>query len=120
MATTRLPKRTKDTRPTLTLKGDDFGPEFRQLINKAAERAGQTQSAWAAHVLREAAHRQIKGEGDPTAAPPAKDDSALREIEERRQADRKELEAKLDALAEQVKALTETQRKGFLARILGR
>jgi len=117
---TSTPPLRKDTRPTLTIKGEQFTAEFRTLINKAAERSGQTQAQWVYDTLQAAAVRTIKGEADPTAQPPAKDDAALREIEERRQADRRELEAKLDALADQVKALTESQRRGFLSRIFGR
>ena len=50
----------KDTRPTLTLKSEAFTPEFRTLINKAAERSNQTQAEWAAEVLRREAQRVVK------------------------------------------------------------
>src|SRR5215218_2796877 len=46
------PKKRKDQRPTLTFKGDEFGPEFRALINKAAERAGMSQSQFVAETLQ--------------------------------------------------------------------
>jgi hypothetical protein len=64
------PKR-KDKRPTLTLKGEEFGPEFRALINKAAERAGMTQSAFVAETLTREAQRIIKGtpQDTPTDTP---------------------------------------------------
>ena len=97
----------KDSRPTLTIKGEQFTPEFRTLINKAAERAGQTQAQWVFDQLQAAAIRIIKGESVEEPKLPAKDDALLREFEERRLADRRELEGKLDALADQVKALTE-------------
>jgi hypothetical protein len=116
----RTPLPRKDTRPTLTIKGEQFTAEFRTLINKAAERSGQTQASWVYEILHREAVRIIKGESDPTAQPPAKDDAALREIEERRLADRRELETKLDALAEQVKALSEMQRQSLWGRLFGR
>ena len=31
-----------DRRPTLTLKGDEFTPEFRSLLNKAAKKLNKT------------------------------------------------------------------------------
>jgi hypothetical protein len=55
------PKKRKDQRPTLTFKGDAFGPEFRALINKAAERSGMSQSDFVAETLRREAQRIIKG-----------------------------------------------------------
>jgi hypothetical protein len=61
------PKKRKDQRPTLTFKGDEFGPEFRALINKAAERAGMSQSQFVAETLRREAQRIIKG--TPTDTP---------------------------------------------------
>lgn len=54
-------KKRKDQRPTLTFKGDEFGPEFRALINKAAERAGMSQAQFVAETLRREAQRIIKG-----------------------------------------------------------
>src|SRR3954451_8353127 len=61
------PKKRKDQRPTLTFKGEEFGPEFRALINKAAERAGMSQAQFVAETLRREAHRIIKG--TPTDTP---------------------------------------------------
>ena len=51
----------KDKRPTLTYKGDEFGPEFRALVNKAAERSGMSQAAFVAETLRREAQRILKG-----------------------------------------------------------
>jgi hypothetical protein len=51
----------KDKRPTLTVKGDEFGIEFRKLINKAAERSGLSQAKWVAEVLTREAHRVVSG-----------------------------------------------------------
>ncbi len=66
------PKKRKDQRPTLTFKGDEFGPEFRALINKAAERSGMSQSAFVAETLRKEAQRIIKGTpADTPAATPS-------------------------------------------------
>jgi len=50
-----------DRRPTLTLKGAEFTPEFRALLNKAAKRKGITQAAFAADVLAAAARRVLAG-----------------------------------------------------------
>jgi hypothetical protein len=56
----------------LAFKGEEFGPEFRALINKAAERAGMSQAQFVAEMLRREAQRIIKGtpadtpEGTPT------------------------------------------------------
>src|SRR5215218_3697843 len=55
------PKKRKDQRPTLTFKGDEFGPEFRALINKAAERSGMSQAQFVAETLRREAQRVLKG-----------------------------------------------------------
>jgi hypothetical protein len=59
-------KKRKDQRPTLTFKGDEFGPEFRALINKAAERAGMSQAQFVAETLRREAQRIIKGTPENT------------------------------------------------------
>lgn len=111
------PKR--DARPTLTLKGDGFTPEFRSLLNKAAKKAGKTQAEFAAEALAAAARRVLSGTPDdnPTdnpAPPPA----VLSQIEDtqKRQA---ETDAKLAELADQVRALTEMQRRGLWARLFG-
>ena len=112
------PKR--DARPTLTLKGDGFTPEFRSLLNKAAKKAGKTQAEFAAEALAAAARRVLSGtpEDNPTdnpAPPPA----VLSQIEDtqKRQA---ETDAKLAELADQVRALTEMQRRGLWSRLFGR
>jgi hypothetical protein len=51
----------KDKRPTLTYKGEEFGFEFRILVNKAAERSGMSQAAFVAETLRREAQRILKG-----------------------------------------------------------
>ena len=120
--------RPADRRPTLTLKGDEFTPEFRSLLNKAAKKDGKTQAAFAAQVLAAAARRVLSGNPDdtPDGNPSAPTPAVLAQIEDtqKRQA---ATDAKLDkatatieALAAQVQALTETQRKGLWARIFGR
>lgn len=118
----------RDKRPTLTLKGDEFTPEFRSLLNKAAKKAGKTQAEFAAEALATAARRILSGnpddtpEGTPSAPPPA----VLAQIEDT-QKRIEATDAKLDAatkvisdLADQVRALTEAQRKSFWARLMGR
>lgn len=99
----------RDTRPTLTLKGDDFTPEFRSLLNKAAKKAGKTQAEFAAEALAAAARRVLSGNPDhnPTdnpAPPPA----VLAQIEDtqKRQAI---TDAKLAEMADQMRALAEGQ-----------
>jgi hypothetical protein len=119
--------RPADRRPTLTLKGDEFSPEFRSLLNKAAKKAGKTQAAFAAEVLSSASRRVLSGNPDdtpqdsPSAPPPA----VLAQIEDT-QKRIEATDAKLDAatrsiegLADQVKALTELQRKSLWSRIFG-
>jgi hypothetical protein len=60
-SSTRASKQRKDKRPTLTYKGEEFGPEFRALINKAAQRCGMSQAAFVAETLRREAQRVLKG-----------------------------------------------------------
>lgn len=109
----------RDARPTLTLKGDDFTPEFRSLLNKAAKKAGKTQAEFAAEALAAAARRVLSGNPDhnPTDNP-APAPAVLAQIEDtqKRQA---ETDAKLAALADQVRALTEMQRRGLWSRLFG-
>lgn len=109
--------RPADRRPTLTLKGDEFTPEFRSLLNKAAKKAGKTQAAFAADVLGEASRRVLTGtpEGTPENNPPA----VLAQIEDTQ----KRIEATDAALADlaaQVRALTEARRKSLWAMFFGR
>lgn len=119
--------RPADRRPTLTLKGDEFSPEFRSLLNKAAKKVGKTQAAFAAEVLSAASRRVLSGnsddtpEGNPSAPPPA----VLAQIEDtqkRIEATDAKLDAAtrtIEALADQVKALTDIQRKSLWSRIFG-
>lgn len=120
--------RPADRRPTLTLKGDEFTPEFRSLLNKAAKKANKTQAAFAAEVLAAASRRVLTGnpddtpEGNPSAPPPA----VLAQIEDT-QKRLKMTDAKLDkatatieALAAQVQALTEIQRKSLWQRLFSK
>ena len=117
----------RDKRPTLTLKGDEFTPEFRSLLNKAAKKVGKTQAEFAAEALAAAARRALSGnpehnpDGTPSAPPPA----VLAQIEDT-QKRIEATDAKLDMatktisdLADQVRALTEAQRRGLWARIFG-
>jgi hypothetical protein len=99
---TDTPKKRKDLRPTLTFKGEEFGPEFRTLINKAAERAGMSQAQFVAETLHREAQRIIKGAPDAnpidTPAVPALQTERL---------DRQE--RLISDLAEQVRCLVEVQ-----------
>lgn len=54
-----------DRRPTLTVKGAEFTPEFRALVNKAAKRSNMTQAAFVAEALAAAARRVLAGGGTP-------------------------------------------------------
>lgn len=105
-----------DRRPTLTLKGDEFTPEFRSLLNKAAKKAGKTQADYAAEVLAAAARKTLAGTPDDT--PPGNPVPATipPEILERQEA----TDRKLAVLADQVRALSELQQKTLWARIRGR
>lgn len=111
--------RPADKRPTLTLKGEEFTPEFRSLLNKAAKRLGQTQAAFAAETLAEAARRVLShANADNPPSNPAQLPAVIQSIEEAQK--RQEATDKAIAeLAEQVKALTEAQRKGLWFRLFG-
>lgn len=129
------PKR--DSRPTLTLKGDGFTPEFRSLLNKAAKKVGRTQAEFAAEALASAARRVLTGtpEDNPNdnPAPPPAVLAQIEDTQKRLEATDAKLEAVTKAasenhdattkviadLADQVRALTETQRRGLLSRIFG-
>lgn len=106
------PKKRKDARPTITLKGERFDAEFRRLINGAAKRAGSTQSDWIADTLVSAAQRVLKGlpvENDVGAAPPPAVMTERLDEQGRR----------LEALASQVEALTALQRRTLWQRLRG-
>lgn len=104
--------RPADRRPTLTLKGDEFSPEFRSLLNKAAKKAGKTQAAFAAEVLSAAARRLLAGTPDDIPSDTPQPPAVLSQIEDTNK--------RLDALTAQVQALTEQQRKSLWARLWGR
>lgn len=55
-----------DKRPTLTIKGHQFTPEFRALINDAARAEGMTQAEWAYQVMSQAARQSISKETNAT------------------------------------------------------
>ena len=48
-----------DKRPTLTLKSHAFTPDFRALINNAAQVEGMTQADWVEMALREQAKASL-------------------------------------------------------------
>lgn len=64
----------KDKRLTLTVKGEQFTPEFRAKINKAAKLRGQTQAQFVTEALEQAATRVLTGKAEepaPKAPTPA-------------------------------------------------
>lgn len=99
------PKRKTDKRPTLTLKGDGFTPEFRALLNKAAKRRGMTQAAFVAEVLDREARKVLQGTptDDPADTPPPP--AVLERVAE--------TDKRVAELADQVRKLTELQQRGF-------
>ncbi len=119
--------RPADRRPTLTLKGDSFTPEFRSLLNKAAKKAGKTQADFAAEVLAAASRRILSGNPDDTPdsnpAPPPAVMAQIEDTQKRLEATDAKLDkatATIEVLAAQMKALTEAQRKSLWSRIFGR
>ena len=115
----------KDKRPTLTVKGEAFTPEFRAKLNKAARRRGQTQAQFVAEVLEQAATRVLTGKAEDT-APEAPTPALVKRMEATdaaiaAQAKRMQTtEEKLEHIASQLEALTEAQRKSFWERMFGR
>lgn len=110
----------RDRRPTLTLKGESFSPEFRSLLNKAAKRAGKTQAEFSAQALSAAARAVLSGTpGDTPQHNPPPPPAVLAQIEDA-QKRQKETDAKLDALIEQVTRLTEVQSRSLWARLRGK
>jgi uncharacterized protein (DUF1778 family) len=115
----------KDKRLTLTVKGEQFTPEFRAKINKAAKLRGQTQAQFVTEALEQAATRVLTGKAEepaPKAPTPAlvermeQTDAAIAAQAKRMQT----TEEKLEHIASQLEALTEAQRKSFWERMFGR
>lgn len=111
-----------DSRPTLTLKSDAFTPEFRALLNKAARKRKMTQAAYVAEVLAEASRRTLQGNPDdtPVSNPPPAVIEDLTARQEKTAAQLVETNAAITTLANQVKALTDAQRRGFWSRFINR
>lgn len=86
----------KDKRPTLTVKGEVFTPEFRAKLNKAARRRGQTQAQFVAEVLEQAATRVLTGQPEE-----AESDAPTPALVERME----QTDAKLEVLAAHVPTL---------------
>lgn len=105
-----------DRRPTLTLKGDEFTPEFRSLLNKAAKKLNKTQAEFAAEALAAAARKTLAGAPDDTPPGNPLPVTIPPEILERQEA----TDRKLAELADQVRALSELQQKTLWARIRSR
>jgi hypothetical protein len=108
-----IPKKRKDQRPTLTFKGDEFGPEFRALINKAAERAGMSQAQFVAETLRREAQRIIKG--NPSDTPEDTLAITLPALTTERLDTQ---DKRIAEIAEQIRLLTEMQKQSLWVRLL--
>ncbi len=112
--TTQKTTRKTDKRPTLTLKGEGFTPEFRALLNKAAKRRGMTQAAFVAEVLGNEARKVLQA-GTPTDTPQDNPPPPPAIIERMEDTDKK-----LTDLAEQVRKLTEMQQRSLWQKLTGR
>lgn len=55
-----------DTRPTLTIKGHQFTPEFRALVNDAARSMNMTQGEFVHYACHRVAMDTLSREGDAT------------------------------------------------------
>lgn len=121
----------RDARPTLTLKGEGFTPEFRALLNKAAKKAGKTQAEFAADVLAAASRRVLSGSNPDDNPPDNPPPATIQQIDDMRVAMRaadaktEETARMVERLAEQVQKLAEAQaaapeQRGLWARLKGR
>lgn len=115
---------TPDQRRTLTLKSEAFTPEFRAMLNKAAKRKKQTQAAFVAETLTTAARRVLTGnpENDPESNPSAPPPAVIEDLTAKQAATDERLSEtnrQIRELVAQVKTLSEAQRRGLWARILG-
>lgn len=63
--------RPTDRRPALTFRGDEFTPEWRATMSKAAKKMGKTQTAFIAEAAYQQALNVLKGEAEETAPLPA-------------------------------------------------
>ena len=119
-----------DSRPAMTIKGDEITPEFRAVITKAAKRAGMTQSAWVVQRLGDLARRELAG--DPNEAPvpaivsPAVIDGLREEIDRHAAKTRQEMAELRDQmmatnrLVAEMGAPGETKPRGVLSRLFGK
>lgn len=108
---TAPPKKRSDRRPTLTVKGDAFTPEFRAVINKAARKQRQTQAEFVAEVLDREARRVLSGtpQDNPQDAPPPP--AVVERIEK--------TDERVAELADQVRRLTELQQRSLWQKLRG-
>ncbi|MDM7255206.1 MAG: hypothetical protein P3W90_000725 [Paracoccus sp. (in: a-proteobacteria)] len=100
-----------DPRPTLTVKGPAFTPEFRAKINKAARKQGITQAEFVAEVLEREATRVLQGTPRDTPAdnpPPPAIVARLEDTDQR-----------ISELADQVRKLTEMQQRTLWHKLWG-
>ena len=105
------PKKRADRRPTLTVKGEAFTPEFRAVINKAAKKKGQTQAEFVAEVLDREARRVLSGTADST----PQNDAPVPAVIERME----ETDKRVADLADQVRRLTELQQRSLWQKLRG-
>jgi hypothetical protein len=103
----RIPRR--DARQQWTLKHRDLTPELRALVSRAASQQGMPVGQWVAHVLRERGQAVVRGDGEPQGGvpmvPPQRIDA---------------LEQKVAELADAVRALQPSERRGFWRRLFGK
>jgi len=104
-----MQEKSKDHRPTLTLKGPGFTPEFRSLLNKAARKVGKTQAEFAAEMLAEAA-RRVLIDSDRQSTPSSNPPATVQQLEDMRKAVQM-ADQKAEATREALQQLTEQVRK---------
>jgi hypothetical protein len=105
------PKRKTDSRPTLTLKGEGFTPEFRALLNKAAKRRGMTQAAFVAEVLDREARKVLQGTPTDTPQDNPPPPALLEKVAE--------TDKRVAELADMVQRLTELQQRTLWQKLRG-
>src|SRR5512132_2307085 len=105
------PRRTprRDTRQQWTLKHRDLTPELRALVAKAAEMQGMPVGQWVAHVLRERGQAVVRGDGEARSGVPVVPPQRIDDLERR-----------VTELAEVVRALQPSERRGFWRRVFGK
>ena len=110
------PTRKPDRRPSLTLKGSEFTPEFRSLLNKAAKKRGLTQAAFVAEALERAARKVLQGAGDEEAETDAQPPAVVLERFEKTDQTLEEIKI---LMADQMKRLTHLEQRTLWQKLRG-